>query len=89
MIDLEKLNIELENFTLEECLVDDNKLDRFFKLISIKQAIVQIKQAETQTEMFESMTKIQENIDPNMINELLKNNSIQDLMKKNFAVTEE
>lgn len=82
MIDLEKLDIELEKFTLEDCLYNSQRLDIFFKLMSIKQALVQIKQVEAQTNMLESMTKMQQNIDPNLINEFMKNNSIQDLMKK-------
>jgi hypothetical protein len=82
MIDLVKLNTELEKFTLEDCLLDKEKLDKLFKLLSIKQALVQIKQAEAQTELFESMAKMQTRIDPNMISDLMKNNSLQDLVSK-------
>jgi hypothetical protein len=82
MINLVKLNTELEKFTLEDCLLDKEKLDKFFKLLSIKQALVQIKQAEAQTELFESMAKMQTRIDPNMISDLMKNNSLQDLVSK-------
>lgn len=82
MINLEKLNAELEKFTLEDCLLDKEKLDKLFKLLSIKQALVQIKQAEAQTELFESMAKMQTRIDPNMISDLMKNNSLQDLISK-------
>ena len=82
MIDLVKLNVELEKFTLEDCLLDKEKLDKLFKLLSIKQALVQIKQAEAQTELFESMANMQNKIDPNMISDLMKNNSLQDLVSK-------
>ena len=81
MIDTKELDTELEKFVLHD-FQDDFKLDRFFKLISIKQALVQIKQAEAQTKMFESMANMQSKIDPNTVNELLKNNSLQDLMNK-------
>lgn len=82
MIDLEKLDTELERFTLEDCLYNSQRLDIFFKLMSIKQALVQIKQVEAQTSMLESMVNMQNNIDSDALNEFMKNNSIQDLMKK-------
>lgn len=82
MIDLVKLNAELEKFTLEDCLLDKEKLDKLFKLLSIKQALVQIKQAEAQIELFESMANVQSRIDPSMISDLMKNSSLQDLVSK-------
>ena len=82
MIDLVKLNTELEKFTLEDCLLNKEKLDKLFKLLSIKQAFVQIKQAEAQTELFESMANMQNKIDPSIVNDLMKNSSLQDLVSK-------
>ena len=82
MIDLVKLNAELEKFTLEDCLSDKEKLDKLFKLLSIKQALTQMEQSIAQTELFKSMANIQNTIDPNVVNELLKNNSLQDLVSK-------
>ena len=82
MIDLVELNTELEKFTLEDCLLDKEKLDKLFKLLSIKQAFVQIKQAEAQTELFESMANMQNKIDPSIVNDLMKNSSLQDLVSK-------
>jgi hypothetical protein len=82
MIDLVELNTELEKFTLEDCLSDKEKLDKLFKLLSIKQALTQMEQSIAQTELFKSMANIQNNIDPNVVNELLKNNSLQDLVSK-------
>lgn len=82
MIDIEKFNVELEKFTLEEVLNDSEKLDKLFKLYSIKQALVQIKQAEEQTKFFEYMSKAQDNVDSNLLNDFLKDNSIQDLMNR-------
>ena len=63
MIDLEKLNKELEKFTLESVLDDKEKLDKLFKLLSIKQALAQIDQLKAQTELFESMANMNNNID--------------------------
>ena len=82
MIDLEKLNKELEKFTLESVLEDKEKLDKLFKLLSIKQALVQIEQAKAQLELFESMANMNSNIDTGTLGELMKNNSIQDLVNK-------
>lgn len=82
MIDLEKLNKELEKFTLESVLDDKEKLDKLFKLLSIKQALAQIDQLKAQTELFESMANMNNNIDTGALGELMKNNSIQDLVNK-------
>jgi hypothetical protein len=82
MIDLEKLNKELEKFTLESVLDDKEKLDKLFKLLSIKQALAQIDQLKAQTELFESMANMNNNIDTSALGELMKNNSIQDIMDK-------
>ena len=82
MIDLVKLNTELEKFTLEDCLLDKEKLDKLFKLLSIKQALVQIEQTKVQNEFFESMANMQNKIDPSIVNDLMKNSSLQDLVSK-------
>ena len=82
MIDLEKLDTELEKFTLEDCLYNKERLDKFFKLLSIKQSLVHVEQAKAQAEFFESMANMQNKIDPNMISDLMKNNSLQDLVSK-------
>lgn len=82
MIDLEKLNKELEKFTLESVLEDKEELDKLFKLLSIKQALAQIDQLKAQTELFESMANMNNNIDTGTLGELMKNNSIQDIMDK-------
>jgi len=82
MVDLEKLNKELEKFTLESVLDDKEKLDKLFKLLSIKQALAQIDQLKAQTELFESMANMNNNIDTSALGELMKNNSIQDIMDK-------
>lgn len=79
MIDLKKLDTELEKVTLEDCLYNKERLDKFFKLLSVKQALVQIEQAKAQAEFFESMSNMQNKIDPNVISDFLKNNSLQDL----------
>lgn len=82
MIDIEKLNVELEKFTLEEVLNDSEKLDKLFKLYSIRQALAQVKQLEEQVKFFESMANVQSNIDSDMLNKFMKNNSVKDLMDK-------
>lgn len=82
MIDLEKLDTELEKVTLEDCLYNKERLDKFFKLLSIKQALVQVEQAKAQAEFFESMANMQNKIDPSIISDLMKNNSLQDLVSK-------
>lgn len=82
MIDIEKLNVELEKFTLEDILDNSESLDKLFKLYGIKQALVQIAQAEEQIKLFKSMSKLQSNVDVDMMNDFMKNNSIQDLMDK-------
>ena len=82
MIDLEKLDTELEKFTLEDCLHNKERLDKFFKLLSIKQSLVHVEQAKAQTELLKSMANIQNNIDPNMVNDIIKNSSLQDLVSK-------
>ena len=71
MIDLEKLNKELEKFTLESVLEDKEKLDKLFKLLSIKQALVQIEQAKAQLELFESMANMNSNIDANTLQNMM------------------
>ena len=82
MIDLVKLDTELEKITLEDCLYNKERLDRFFKLLSIKQALVQIEQTKVQNEFFESMSNMQNKIDPSIVNDLMKNSSLQDLVSK-------
>lgn len=82
MIDIEKLNEVLEKFTTVDCIYDADKLDKLYKLLSIKQSLVQIEQLEKQTEFFESMANAQSNVDSNLLNDFMKDNSIQDLMNK-------
>ena len=63
-------------------LQDSFKLDRFFKLLNIKQSLVQVEQLEKQTDFFESMANAQSKVDSNMLNDFMSNNSIKDLMDK-------
>ena len=72
MIDLEKLNKELEKFTLESILDDKEKLDKLFKLLSIKQALAQIEQAKAQLELFETMATSNRNIDANILQDIVE-----------------
>jgi len=72
MIDLEKLNKELEKFTLESVLEDKEKLDKLFKLFSIKQALAQIEQAKAQLELFETMATFNRNIDANTLQDIME-----------------
>lgn len=72
MINLEKLNAELEKFTLEDCLLDKEKLDKLFKLLSIKQALAQIEQAKAQLELFETVATANRNIDANTLQDIVE-----------------
>ena len=72
MIDLEKLNKELEKFTLESVLDDKEKLDKLFKLLSIKQALAQIEQAKAQLELFETVATANRNIDANTLQDIVE-----------------